>query len=645
MREQRRINPFKRGNGPRRQRTRRQRLLRHVTRFSLATGCVGVVALTAPLIAHGQVSTLASYGVDASGAAITPYLESDQYQSIPVTDESAPYIYVNISGSQDSASADAVASYLHPSTLVNAGLNTNNVNAQPPTGVASDVEARYPGNGSQSTQVGVFSDGVANQGSAGIQSAQANETQSQAEAQVVGYQFIPPSGAPSSPVPVPPLPTGLPPLPTLPPLPGVTPLPTSSPSGGPGGSGGSGGSSPTATPTSTGGSGGSGGATPTPTPCATIAIIGGCVPGTETRHVPTKAHVETPILPLPDIFEQRLSLALQAIEGANPGLLQLANGKLPNPNAGLAFASAADVSSEGITQVSDSGVGVAIQTHAGQIEVFQGLITIQSMQSTLRANVPADGSNGTGTITTQVSGATIAGIPVTIDANGVQINCPTSGSIPAPCAGSGSGQTIKQLSQQLNTALAASGISITTDPSTITPAPGKWDGTGGAVQISGTLSSTPTQPSLPGGVTLPTLPQPPSVPGLPGIPSTPAIGATHVNYELGQVVASLYAAPAAFTASGGGNGGFGFPGNPGLPGFISTVFGSPGGSSNGSSGRGQSGRGIFSVPYALTPGELLAILLIVEGFSTAAVAAAASNAETGDKLQRSLSTLIEEESR
>src|SRR5579864_8576961 len=176
-------------NGPaqpaRRRTSQRRRGLRRLSLASFAVGCLGVVLLAVPLVVHGQpaqVTALATYNGSASGWAIQPYVENDQYINVPVGDQYAPYVFTAI---DNSPSADAKAAYITPGTAINAVLGTNGA----PVSVPDGVDARYPGNGNTSSQVGAFNDSVATQAAAGSESAQAQEDFAQADAAIAAYQF------------------------------------------------------------------------------------------------------------------------------------------------------------------------------------------------------------------------------------------------------------------------------------------------------------------------------------------------------------------------------------------------------------------------------------------------------------------------
>lgn len=552
-------------------RRRGRRWLRRLALVGLSSGWLGVLALAFPLVAHGDTSLLASYGASASGWAIQPYVLNDAFLNIPAADQASPYLFVSI---DNTPSADAKAAYFTPGTAINAVLITEGTGQQVPSG----VEARYPGNGAASSQVGPVSDGVATQAGAASESAQAEEAYAQAQAGLASYQFAPAPGAPPPGGGGGPLPT-VPPIPTLPPV-GSTP--TTNPGGHP----------PTPTPTQP-----SGHPSPTPTPCLVPLCLGapmylGGTSGSQAVFVqPAKVQ-------LPDLFEQNLVAALRTIELANPGMLQLAGGHLASPNAQLPYA-AADESGEAVTQASNSGVTLAVMVHAAHVELFQGLITFGAIDSTLQGLAPASSAPGQGKITTTITSATIAGIPVTIDQNGVQVN------------GQGGAQSSaleQHLSAALNAALQQAGIKIALTPSTSMQDAGKWQGSGGGLQVTAGFD-----------------------PGH-GVP------ATHVDFTLGEVSGSAYALPGAALSNPGFGGFYGggyyFPG--GLGGFPSNGPGSSNTQPQNPAGK------LLSLFSSLAPGDLLKLLFVVQGVSTAAVAAAAGGAETAAKAGK---LLVEEESR
>lgn len=549
-----------------------KRWLRRLAIASLASGWLGVLALAIPMVAQGDTSNLESYGATASGWAIQPYVLNDEFLNIPAADQTAPYVFVSM---DNTPSADAKAAYFTPGTAINAVLTTENAGVQVPNG----VEARYPGDGSSSSQVGPVSDGVATQATAASEAAQASEGHAQAAAGLASYQFAPTPGTPQPSVggPVPTVPV---PLPTTPPIPGAGPTATPVPPVG---------ATPTPPPPPN--------ATPTPTCTLPPVCLSSGIDGTAPAEHLLAAPVSAPHVQLPDLFEQRLVTDLHAAELANPTLLQLAGGHSAAINSSLPYASG-DMSGQAVTQASNNGVSITVTVHAAHVQLFQGLITLASVDSTLRGFAPASDSVGQVTITTTITGATIAGIPVTIDRNGVNVNGQ---------GGPQSASTIGTLSQALNGALKAAGVQVQLTQSSSVPDAGKFQGAGGGVAVTATLA--------PGN----------------GVP------ATHVDFTLGQVMGTAYAVPSnqSSTSYGGGDGGSGF----GFGGFTNTFFGNP---TTPSTPGGRKAGGLLNLPEALSPGELLALLVVVQGFSTAAVAAAASNAEAAAKASQ---LLIEEESR
>jgi len=545
------------------QRRHARRWPRKLALVALASGWLGVLGLALPLVAHGDTSQLASYGASASGWAIQPYVLNDAFLNIPAADQTSPYLFVSI---DNTPSANAKAAYFTPGTAINAVLTTENTGQQVPSG----VEARYPGQGSASSQVGPVSDGVATQAGAASESAQAAEAYAQAQAGLASYQFAPAPGT---------APPGGGPLPTVPPiptLPSIGNTPTSGPGSNP----------PTPTPTHTN-------PAPTPTPClAGICLTSPIQSGDTASNQGSYAGPAN--VRLPDLFEQRLAAALRAVELANPHLLQLANGHLATPSSQLPYA-AADESGEAVTQASNSGATIAVTVHAGQVELFQGLITFGAIDSTLQGQAPASNAMGQGKITTTITNAAIAGIPVTIDQNGVQVNGQ---------GGAQSSAVEQQLSTALNTALQQAGIKIALTKSTSMRDVGKWQGSGGGLEVAGDV--------VPGH-------------GAPG---------THVDFTVGEVTGSAYALPGAPLNNGGGFSGGYFGGSGGFGSFPS---GGPGGSNTQPQNPGSR---VLSLLSSLSPGELLSLLFVVQGVSTAAVAAAANGAEAAAKGGK---LLVEEE--
>ena len=568
-----------------------RRLVRGKSRIwlgvSLLSFWLAVMALALPAGVRADTNSLASYGATASGWAIQPYVLNDSFLNVPAADQAAPYVFVSM---DNTPGADAKASYFFPGTAINAVPNTQGVPVTAPTG----VEARYPGNGSASGQVNTFNDGVATQATAGAQAAQASEGYALSQAALAGYQFAP--VIPYGPI-TPPSGVALPTPPAVPtvPLPGA-PTPTATNTPGP-----TGGTTPTATPNNGGGR-----PTPTPTSCVILCLS---QPLSAQASAP-QAYVRTPqgMLPitLPDNVEQLLTAQLRALETSNPNLLALAGGKLPTPNAMLPYA-AADISSQAETRATDSGVVVTVVTRAQNVQVLQGLITFASVSSTLQATAPVTGVQGSGTIQTQVTGATIAGIPVTVDQNGVTIS---SQNLPP--------DQIQALSTQLNAALAKAGLHISLTRSVTKTDVGYWEGSGAGLEITAEVNPAGTG-----------LPSPAS-----GVP------ATHVDFSIGKVVASIYAVPGS--ALGGGGGGYG---GGGYGGGGCCDFGGSGGSPGGSGGSTSPNTthhsgGSFSLPGGLSGKALLALVFVVQGLSTAAVAATAGYADS--KAKAALTPLEEE---
>jgi hypothetical protein len=554
---------------------------------SLLSFWLACIILALPLaVANADANSLGSYGVTANGWAIQPDIVNDSFQNVPVADQSAPYVYVAM---DSGPSAQADASYFFPGTAVNAVPNTQGVAVSVPTG----VDARYPGNGSASGKVNGFNDGVATQASAGSQSAQASEGYALAQSAVASYQFAPTIPSAPSPPSVPGVP-GVPALPSPPALPTVPSGATATPGSG-------GGTAPTATPTAPGT-----GASPTAVPCRRILNI--CLGDASPQHggvdaAPQRAQTGQGLQPaiLPDPVEQQLSAALKAAQVANPSLLSLAGGKLAATNAALPYASA-DISSQAETRATDAGVSVAVVTHTQHIELFQGLITFASVDSSLQAAAPGSASvRGAGTITTTVSEATIAGIPVAVDQNGVTVQDQNA-----------SAAQVQSLSDQLNAALKQAGVQVSLTRSVITTDVGMWQGAGAGVEVKADLSPSSLNP-------------PPPANGLP---------ATHVDFSIGQVSASIYATPPDAGTSGnagggglGGGGGYCFfcggGGGFGGGGFGGGNAGSSGSTTSTTPGSSSGQTGAFTLPGGLRGAPLLALVFVIQGLSTAAVAATA----------------------
>ena len=540
-----------------------RRWLLRIAIASFVAGWLSILLLAAPFVAHSESVNLDSYGATASGWAIQLYVLNDEFLNIPATDESTPYVFVAI---DNTPSANARAAYFYPGTAISAVLNNENAGAQIPNGVA----ANYPGTGSASSQAGPLSDGVATQAGAAKEEAQASEGYAQATAGLVSYQFAPGAGRP------PPVPGGPTAVPTIAP----PPLPTTP-----------GGSAPTPTPTPQPKPGPS--PSPTPICIGNICLTQPVTNATGNIGRPLAATQSLQQIKLPDIFEQRLAALLRAAEVSDPRLLKLAGGHMAAADANLPYA-AADEGGQATAQVSNGGVTVAVATHMTNIELFQGLITFATIDTRLKGQAPASTAQGRGTITTTITNAMIAGIPVTIDQNGMQVNNQ---------GGAESQAVIQQLTDALNNALKAAGIQITMTTTTTMSDAGKWQGSGGGVQVTAEFA--------PGN----------------GAP------ATHVNFTLGQVTGSMYAVPGSSSGSSGSGGGSCCFGSGGSGGFGSGSGGStdnPSGSSN-APGTGVKSV-ISSIIGSLNAGEMLALLFVVQGCSTAAVAAAANAAETAARV-------------
>jgi hypothetical protein len=527
-----------------------------------------VLTLALPLSAHADPSNLSAYAVTANGYAFQPYLNSSAYANASILDEATPVVYVQI---DNNPSADAKAAYFFPGNGANAVFTTNNVPAQIPNG----VEARYPGTGSASQQTGPFTDGQTTVANAATQSAKAAEGYALAQAGVASYQFAP-SALSQLPIPQPPT------VPSPPPLPPVGSTPTPTPGGGGGGS---------ATPTPT--------AKPSPSPtpiCLTPPICLsqsiGYSPGARSKAArpgaqqtgyaaasrSTPRTSSPPPAQLPDNVEQALVASLRAAEVAHPGLLALsAHHQMAATTATLPYASA-DIASVAATRATNAGVSVAIQTHAANVQIFQGLITFAAVDSKLEAIVaapppPADPQLGSGKITTSIAGATIAGIPVTIDDQGIHVVDQNA-----------SANQVSSLSDQLTAALGQAGIAISVEQPATRADVGFWSGIGNAVNITATFGS-----------------------------SSVAGSNTAARFTLGEVDATMNASPAP-AAGGIDIGGFCFF----CGGFNPPDLGSP--SSPGGT-QTPSQPSSVTLPLGLSGGELLALVFVVQGISTAAVAA------------------------
>ncbi|HEX9069481.1 MAG TPA: hypothetical protein VF807_11990, partial [Ktedonobacterales bacterium] len=487
----------------------------------------------------------------------------------------------------------AKASYFFPGTAINAVPNAQGVAVSVPVG----VEARYPGSGTASNQVGGINDGVATQAGGGTQSAQAAEGYAIAQAALGTFQFAP--TVPQAPTSPPSLP-GVPGVPTVPPVPTLPPVPTS----------------PAATPGSTPATA----PTPSPTPhCVLIFCLSSAL--ANAPEVPKTAQAGLPTFTLPDLVQQQLATNLKLAQLSNPDLLKLAGGLPAATDPKLPYASA-DASSQAVTRATNDGVTVSVVTRAQHVELLQGLITFASVNSTLQATAPASSAHGTGTIETQITGAAIGGIPVIIDQNGLTVK--DQNASPAQ---------IQSLSDQLNAALKAAGVQVHLTKSTVKSDAGFWEGSSAGVEVTAELN--------PAALNLPCPPPPPTGTSVPcpynGIPGT------HVDFTLGAVNASIYATPGDNSGSGSGGGSTGGGGGC----FFCGGFGGGGGSSGDNGGSTsttttQHGSGSFLIPGGLHGWSLVFFVFIVQGLSTGVVAATAGYAESAAK---AAAVVTEEESR
>lgn len=546
---------------------------------SLLSFLLALISLALPLTALADANSLTSYGATASGWAIQPYILNDSFLNVPAADQAAPYVFVSMDNTPGS---EAKASYLFPGTAISAVPNTQGVAVSVPSG----VDARYPGNGSVSNQVNAFNDGVATQATAGSQSAQASEGYATSNATIANYQFAPPPVPASPPPPGVPGVPGAPTPPAVPTISGSALTPTAT-------SGTGAGTTPTAT------------ATPKPSP-TTCTLIIFCSPSSSSSQTSASAYnsvngaagnagsgagsVGAPPVTLtsPDMVEQQLATALKALQVANPTLLNLSGGQLAAPNTGLPYASA-DVSSKAETRATDSGVTVTVVTNLQHVELFQGLITFGAVESSLQATAPASSAQGSGSITTRITGGSIAGIPVTVDENGVTVK--DQNISPAQ---------VQALSSQLNAALTSAGVHVSLTTTVSKTDVGYWEGSGAALEVTAEVN-----------------------PASSGLPS-PASGvpATHVDFSIGKVTASIYAV-AGVPSSGGSGGGsyyYGGGGSVCSGGNYPSSAGSPPSTVPTTT---KFAGGNFLLPAGLSGAGLLALVFVVQGVSTAAVAAAA----------------------
>lgn len=562
-------------------RRRRSRwILASLISFSLAL----VTALILPIATvSADANSLSSYGATASGWGIKPQVVNDSFQNVPAADQAASFVFVSMN---NTPGAEAKASYFFPGTAVSAVPNTQGVAVNVPSG----IDARFPGNNSASSQLTGFNDSFASQASAGSQAAKASEGFAQAQAAMTHYEFAPslPSASPPSVPGVPGVP-GVPtvsPLATPPALPSPAPMPTVSGSSTPGSTSG-------AAPTPTA----------TPKPCFIVCLpgqSGSLHGGVNASALPTSPAAGIKGVTLPDTVEQALMTSLRAAEVSNPSLLALAQGKQATTDPALPYASA-DMSSQAETRATDEGVTIEVQTNLQNVELFQGLITFSSMQSRLQAIAPGSPVKGSGTITTNVTGAAIGGIPVTVDQNGVTINDQNLSAAQAQAA-----------NDQLNAALKQAGVQVSLMPSVITTDIGAWQGSGSGVEVIADLSAS----------SLNTPPPPNNVPD-----PTKAVPATHVDFTIADVSASIFATPPEATSptSSGGGGGGGYINYGSSGGAVCTVNGSAPSSPSSPSTPVAAPHffGAFTLPAGLHGVPLVALVFVIQGLSTAAVAATA----------------------
>lgn len=545
---------------------------RHWMLVSVLSFWLAIITLALPLgIVNADANSLGAYDADASAWAIQPYALNNKFSNVPL-DQAAPMVFVHL---DNSPKAKAKASYFFPGTAANAVPASQGVSTSIPTG----VEADYPGdNGSVSGQVGGFNDGIASQAAAGSQSAKTSEGYALAQSALASYQFAP--AIPAAPT--------APGVPGVPGVPTVPPLPTT------------GVAAPTATASS-----GTGGASPTPTKTPTCILIICSPTGYMPAHggvnaSPAMAFTGLPTFPLPDTVERQLTASLAAAQVKNPSLLALSGGHLASTNPALPYAQA-DASSQAESRATDNGVTVTVVTRASHVELFQGLIEFASVQANLQGFAPGNGARGKGTVNTIVTGATVAGIPVTIDRNGVTVQDKNA-----------SASQIQTLTNQLNAALAQAHVRIGLMDTTMSSNTGLWQGAGSGVEV--TVGLAPPSTSLP-------QPVQGTISGLP---------ATKIDFTIAAVSASILAYPSNASPGSGGSGssGSGGSGSSGSGGFC--LFGCGGGGGGGGSststtspGATTHSTGTFTLPGGLHGFPLLAMVFVVQGLSTAAVAATA----------------------
>lgn len=586
---------------------RRQWMLVSLCSFGMA---LTLVALPLAL-AHADANSLGTYSATASGWSIKTYAVNDKFLNVPL-DQTAPLVFVSMDNNAVSPpNSQAKAAYFFPGTAANAVPSSQGVNPNIPTG----VEADYPGSvSSGSGQVGSFNDGIATQSSGGSQAAQASDGYALAQATLGSVQFAPTiPTAPSAP--------GVPAVPGAPGVPAL-PSPPALPTASSGGSGSGAGGAPAPTSTTGGGQ-----PAPTATTCSIFGILGCPTGSTGPSHggvnaAPANAPAPLPPATLPDPIEQALTAALNAAQSGNLTLMSLAGGKLATPNPSLPLASA-DASGQAETRATDNGVSVIVDTRAQKVELFQGLITFASVESVLKGVAPGNGAQGSGTVTTIITGATIGGIPVTIDANGVHVQDQNASAAQA-----------QSLTDQLNAALKQANVQVSLIRTTASGTAGMWQASGTGVEVMALLAP----PSTSGVPSVSSVPGSSNLPGGGSVP-TGAVPSTHIDFTIADGSANIAATPAGAAGAGdnGGSGSSGGGDNGG--GFNFGFFGGGGDSSttttNGSTSPGAKHTvGAFQLPLGLHGLPLLALVFVIQGLSTAAVAATAGYTDKDDPQQQ-----------
>ena len=125
------------------------------------------------------------------------------------------------------------------------------------------------------------------------------------------------------------------------------------------------------------------------------------------------------------------------------------------------------------------------ESSVGKVSIGDGQIVIEGIHVT--ASITNDGKNRSYKAAVSVASATIGGIPVTIDEDGVHIN------------GQGGGLPYKQASDGLNSALNKAGIEIFLVAPEVTDCSQTGSGTGSGTSTTTTTTSTTSSPSQSGG--------------------------------------------------------------------------------------------------------------------------------------------------